>query len=227
MERFKDEFITWHHKTPIGVKVDEVFGMDSKTGKVWIEMAKQIFFEQGGDNYRVIDHFSNGAPFIDGYPGRISVSHTTNFFVVASLPKTPEVNLEEFSTRAAMGIDAERIDRNQVIKIREKFLSEQELELISKDDLTANIIAWTAKEALYKAALTSGLDFRNSITIKHLPVIDQNPEKGEAPELGKAIIELPSETGLTTYEMNLYCYESYGCCVTIAFSPKCARFGKH
>lgn len=227
MERFEDEFITWHHKTPVGVKIDEVFGMDSKTGKVWIEMAKQIFFEQGGDNYRVIDHFPNGAPFIDGYPGRISVSHTTNFFVVASLPKTPETNLEVFSTRAAMGVDAEKLDRTQVIKIREKFLSDQEMDLISEDDLTANIIAWTAKEALYKTALTPGLDFRSSIIIKQLPTIDLNTEKCETPELGKAIIELPSDNGVTQHEMNLYSYESYGCCVTIAYSPKCARFGKH
>lgn len=227
MNRFENEFITWHHKTPVGIKVDEVFGMDSKKGKVWIEMAKQIFSEQGEPYYRVIEHYSNGAPFIEGLNARISISHTDHFFVAAFLPKTPEINLETYSPRAAMGIDAERSDREQVLKIRERFLSEDELELISKEDLTSNILAWTAKESLYKAALTPGLDFKNAIQIKSLPFLDPNPEKGAVIQLGSAIIEIPTEGTLSNQEFKLYSYESYGCCITIAFSPKCARFGSH
>ena len=224
-ERFPDEFVTWHHKTFIGVKVDEVFGMDSKNGKAWVELARQIYCEQG-ENYRVIEHFENGAPYIEGYPGRISLTHTSHFFAVATLPKTPEANLNIFNPRTAMGIDAEPLNRTQVLKVREKFLNEEELSLIPKDNLEDNIIAWTSKEALYKTAFVAGLDFRNSIVIKKLPVLEKDPEKGRDKNLGEAVIQFPLETGIEKQEMKIFSYESYGCCVTIAFSPKCAKFGK-
>lgn len=226
-ERFPDEFVTWHHGTPVGVKIDEIFGMDNKSGKVWLELARQIFCEQGQPDYRIIDHFPNGAPFIEGYPGRISLSHTNNFLVVAMLPKTPELNLEIFNTRSAMGIDAERLDRQQVIKIREKFLSQEELKLIPEDNLKANIIAWTSKEALYKAAFTTGLDFKDSIHLIKLPSLSQDPLKKDNDEsLGEASVSFPESSELGTLPFILYSYESYGCCVTIALSPKCAKFGK-
>ena len=224
-ERFPDEFVTWRHKTFIGVKVDEVFGMDSKSGKVWIELARQIYCEQGED-YRVIEHFENGAPYLEGYPGRISITHTTHFLAIETLPKTPEVNLDSFNPRSAMGIDAEALNRTQVLKVREKFLNEEELNLISKDNLQDNILAWTSKEALYKTAFLPGMDFRNSIIIKRLPTLEKDPVKGSEKNLGDAIIKFPEETGISIQEMKLFSYESYGCCVTIAFSPKCAKFGK-
>ena len=225
-ERFPDEFVTWHHKTFVGIKIDEVFGMDSKSGKVWLELARQIYSEQGEPNYRIIDHFSNGAPFLEGYPGRISLTHTSHFFAVASLPKTPEVYLDSFNPRAAMGIDAEPLHREQVLKIRHKFLSEEEHGLVPEDDLKANIIAWTSKEALYKAAFTPGLDFQNSIILSKLPSLELNPEKGSENSLGEAYVRFPEDSGFFEQPMKLFSYESYGCCVTLAFSPKCAKFGK-
>ena len=218
--------MTWRHKTYPGIKVDEVFGMDSKNGRVWIELARQIYCEQGETDYRVIDHFNNGAPYLEGYPGRISVSHTTHLFVVATLPKTPEVNLDSFNPRAAMGIDTEPSHRSQVLKIRNKFLNEDEQTLIPGNDLKANILAWTAKEALYKAAFMEGLDFRNAINIKKLPVVSSDPVRGSEEILGQGIIIFPPESGIETQQMKLFSYESYGCYVTIAYSPKCAKFGK-
>lgn len=226
-ERFYDEFVTWHHKTPMGIKVDEVFGMDSKSGRVWMELARQIFCEQGEPNYRVIEHYENGAPYIEGYNGRISITHTTHFFAVASLPKTPEVNLSEFNPRTAMGIDAEPIDRVQVLKVRNKFLSEEEIKLIPENDIVLNIVAWTAKEALYKAALVKGLDFKNALKITVLPSITDSDNLDKSYTYGEAQIIFPENLGVGIQEMKLYSYISYNCCVTIAFSPKCAKFGKH
>ena len=224
-ERFPYEFVTWNHKTMVGVKVSDVFGMDSKTGKVWTELARQIYCEQGPE-YKVIEHFDNGAPFLENYPGRISLSHTDHLFVVAMLPKTPEVSLEHFNTRTAMGIDAESLERTQVIRIRDKFLSSEEQIKIPDKDLNANILDWTAKEALYKSALCEGLDFKNSITILSLPELLSDPVKGSEKSLGKALLKIPTENGYDNIEMNLFSYRSYGCCVTIAFSPKCAKFGQ-
>ena len=224
-DRFEDEFVTWHHKTPIGVKVDEVFGMDSKSGKVWEELARQIYCEMNPSSYREIDHFSNGAPFIVGYPGRISISHTSHFFVGACLPKTPETDLSKFNPRTAMGIDVESTGRSKILSLRERFLSEKELGLIPEDDIEKNIMAWTAKEALYKAAMTPGLDFRQNLMIEKLPVLDMSPEITSNPVLGEAIILFEKDVKPIEQEMILYSYLSYGTCVTIAISPNCAKFG--
>lgn len=224
----ESDLIYWRHPTPIGIKVEEISGMENKSGKLWRELAMQIYCENGINGYREVGHFSNGAPFLFGETSRISLTHTNHLLAVASLPKTPEADLTKFSQRTALGIDAESLDRSQVIKVRDKFLSDSEKDFIKEDNLEANIIAWTAKEALYKAGMTEGIDFKNAITIERLPEIDRNMNLPGAPEpvIGKAAITLPSETGLVSVAMELYCYESEGCCVTIAYSPKCAKFGK-
>lgn len=222
--RFTDEFVSWTHLTPVGVKVSEIFGMDSKSGKIWMEMARQIYCEQG-DFFRVIDHYPDGAPFLEGIPMRISITHTTHFFAVASLPKTPEQNLEEFNLRTAMGIDAESLSREQVLKVKSRFLSESEMKVIGEEDREKCIIAWTAKEALYKAAFHHGLDFKKDIRIIQLPTIDRSTS-GSMATTGRGTVCFPDETGRGEVDFILYSYESYGCCVTIALSPKCAKFGK-
>lgn len=225
------EFIYWPHPTPVGIRVEEVSGMETKSGNLWIEMARQIYCENGRDNFRDMGHFQSGAPFLFGIPTRISVTHADHLLAVASLPKTPEADLSRFSTRTALGIDAERLDRAQVLKIRDRFLSEEEAAMIDAQDLEANIIAWTAKEALYKAAMTPGMDFRADISISQLPQIDRkmNLPGAPAPVLGKAsiLVSIQKEDGSSEkkpFEMDLYSYESEGHCVTIAFSPKCAKF---
>jgi len=228
------EFIYWPHPTPVGIRVEEVTGMKNKSGKLWIEMAKQIFAENGRDSFREIGHFPNGAPFIFGYPARISITHADHLLAVATLPKTPEADLSHFGQRTALGIDAERLDRQQVFNVRNRFLSERELALVDNDSVETNIIAWTAKEALYKAAMTDGLDFREDISLEKLPSIDRkmNLPGAPAPVIGKAFITIKKndESGenkkSSTCEMELYSYESEGHCITIAYSPKCAKFAR-
>lgn len=228
-----EDFIYWPHPTPVGIRVEEVSGMEGKSGKLWREMAMQIYCENGRDGYRDVGHFANGAPFLYQTPSRISITHTDGLLAVASLPKTPEADLNRFNTRTAMGIDAERFDRNQVLKVRERFLNDEELAMIPADDLEANIIAWTAKEAVYKAGMTEGLDFRRDVRLTKLPVPDlqMNLPGAPAPILGSARLTLPAENNEgngepRTFEMELYCYPSEDCCVTIAYSPKCAKFAR-
>lgn len=215
------EFIYWRHPTPAGIKVEEVCGAEQYPQKVWVDMALQIWSENGKDGYRDIDHFPSGAPFIDGEQCRISISHADHFLAVATLPRTPEVDLEKFSPRTAMGIDAEKADRKQVLKIRTKFLSDKELEMIAEDDVEQNILAWTIKEATYKAALTEGLDFRNAISIEKLPQLKEIAgfEKDNS-SLGQATLHMPDGS---SYPMLLCSWTSEGCIVTLAYSPKCAR----
>lgn len=232
----EDEFIYWLHHTPVGIKVEEISGMESKSGRIWEVMAKQIYCENGRDGYRDLGHFANGAPFLFGQLTRISLTHTDHLLAVATLPKTPEANLAQFAPRTALGIDAERANRQQVLKVRDRFLSDTEKELVPAEDIEANIIAWTAKEALYKAAMTEGLDLRTDIILRQLPELDRkmNLPGAPTPILGKAVLRLPNPdnpTSKSEYEMELYTYLSKGetesYIITLAYSPKCAKFGRH
>ena len=220
------EFIYRRHHTLPGIKVEEVCGGEDRSLKLWIEMAYQVYSENGKEGYREIGHFRNGAPFLVGEIGRISITHTGRFLAVATLPDTPEVDLSVFSERAAMGIDAERADREQTLRVREKFLSDDELQMIDKEDVKMNVMAWTAKEALYKAAMQEGLDFKNDIRILSLPkigpavpVYDKN--EFDPIRTGEAVVKIEDKE----YPFVLYTYESEGNIVTLAYSPRCAKFG--
>lgn len=230
------EFIYWRHPSIPCIKIEEVSGGEEYSGKVWLEMARQVYAENGREAYRDIGHFKNGAPFLFGENSRISISHCPGLFIVATLPPTPECNLGEFSERAAMGIDAEREDRAQVLKIRERFLAPEELELIDSENLEANIIAWTIKEAAYKTMLVEGLDFRRSIRILRLPRLAPptpvfDPVEYGLPPTQKSLpADFFGEVHVTVGEgedviLTVYSYKSDEHIVTLCYSPKCAKFG--
>lgn len=232
-----EDFVYWRHPTLPGIKVEEVTEGEDFKGPAWLDMARQIYCENGRDEYREFGHFQNGAPFLFGSTARISVTHCPGMLAVATLPDTPEVQLSEYSDRAALGIDAERRDREQVLHLRSRFLNDSELAMIPADDLLANIMAWTVKEAVYKAAMTPGLDFRNGILIDRMPRLGPavpvyDPKEydydgtghgfGEN-DYGKARAVTPDGQ---TLDFRLFTYLSDDVVVTLAFSPRCATFKK-
>lgn len=176
------DFVYERLRTPVGVKVELVSGGEGLSKRVRELMARQVYAENGRDDYRIISHLDNGAPILEGEDCRISLTHTSGLFAVATLAPTPGANLAEFSPLTALGIDAEPIDREQVLRVHDRFLGDRELPLIAPDDLQANILAWTAKEAVYKAMLTPGLDFQQSIVITRLPKLDSEPAKSRPHE---------------------------------------------
>lgn len=251
------DFIYWRHPTLPGIKIEEICGGEDKEGKLWLEMAYQLYCENGKDGYRELGHYQNGAPFLFGEESRISISHTKGFLVIATLPATPEVDLAQFSLRAAMGVDAEAEDRTQVLRVRDKFLSELEQGMIAADDVEKNVLAWTVKEACYKALMQEGLDFKEDIMIEELPGFSPAVpvyDKKEFPEIryGRALCrvgmdeerqsrdrkqlradetESLEQKQLRTdednmIELTLFSYRSEGRIVTLAYSPKCAKFAK-
>ena len=233
----KMEFIYWRHPTVPGIKVEEVTGGECYKGNLWLEMARQVYCENGREEYREIGHYKNGSPFLYNYGGRISLTHCDGMLAVATLPATPEVDLTLFSERAALGIDAERADRAQVLRIRQKFLSEAELAMVPADDIEANVLLWTVKEAAYKAMLTDGLDFASQIHIVRIPTLASPTPVFDSKEFGlpAGVTSLPDnfigkvvvhrgELGQT--ELLIYSYRSDEHIVTLAYSPRCAKFGK-
>lgn len=214
------DFIYWRHKTPIGVKVEEITGADQRQGAVWRAMAMQVYCENGREGYRSVEHLQIGAPLLYDSFERISITHTDHFLAVATLPPTPETPLGLYSARAALGIDAERADRSQVLGIRSRFLSPDELAMTGLGEdpsvLQRSIVAWTAKEAIYKAALQPGLDLREGIRLHRLPDIDTGT-------LGEGCFVAADGH---EEEMILYAYRSEQIIVTLAISPRSATWSK-
>lgn len=237
------EFVYWRHDTSIGVRVEELSGGEDKSPRLWKILALQVFGENGSDRYREVEHFPSGAPFIAESAQRISISHTPHFMVVASLPRTPEAHLDEFSLRTAMGVDAEKADREQALRVAERVMTDEEIALMEeyafhlaegdtlrspiqpeKAKTMAAVLAWTIKEALYKAALEEGLDFQHDLRIRRFPEICKTP-LSKSPLLGEA--DIIHEGYPDPIEMRLFSYFSEGHIVTIALSPKCATFKKN
>ncbi|MDE6023591.1 MAG: 4'-phosphopantetheinyl transferase superfamily protein [Muribaculaceae bacterium] len=225
-----DEFLYERDKAPCGVAVELIYGADDKSAKVWKLFAMQILSESEGD-YRAVSHLDNGAPILDGTPQRISISHTSHFLAMASLPKTPDMNLEEVNERTAMGIDIEKSDRAQVLRIKEKFLSDKEFDLLpsvekeedaSDEDIKRHILAWTCKEALYKAVMGQSADWKNDYTLITLPKIASKIKDATTEKYGEAKITLHDPERVIN--MHLSSWEAEGHVLTLAFSPKIAKF---
>lgn len=173
------EFIYWSHKLPRDIEVAEIWGGEGKSQALWKAMALQLLAEHSDNGWRAVGHFPGGAPFFEDENRRVSITHSGNFMAIAWMPESDRVLKEEFDKSSSLGIDAEKKDRGQVLKIRPRFLSEQELQLAPEDDTEANILLWTIKEAVYKAALTPGLDFREQIRIEVLPGL-KSKQRGKA-----------------------------------------------
>lgn len=98
-----------------------------------------------------IGHEPTGAPTITGAPGIISVSHCRRGAAVAWTPGR------------AVGVDIETA-RQQLERVKSRFLCGGEMAAYG-GSLDLLLRAWTAKEALYKAALTPGLPLTTGITL--------------------------------------------------------------
>lgn len=95
-----------------------------------------------------------GVPFIlfpDGRKQPVSISHCATVLAVAIA-----------EGHYAIGVDVET-PRLQLLRVAPRVLSAQELE--NYNTLELYLQAWTLKEALYKCALTPGIDFRRDIVL--------------------------------------------------------------
>ncbi|MDE6552742.1 MAG: 4'-phosphopantetheinyl transferase superfamily protein [Muribaculaceae bacterium] len=223
-----EDFMYERETAPSGVAVETIYGADEKSAKVWKLFALQIFSEAEGD-YRSIEHLECGAPVLDGIAQRISISHTPHCMVIASLPKTPDIDLTCVNARTALGIDLEKKDRSQVLKIRDKFLSDNEKSLLpevkdidnaTERDVMTHILAWTCKEALYKADMGNARDWKEDYRITKLPLIASSIKSASSNKYGRGLIK----TADGDMEMLLSSWEFEGHIVTLAFSGKIARY---
>ncbi len=100
-----------------------------------------------------VKYDNTGKPFIDDNSFQISISHSSRWMAVAIHP----VN--------SIGIDVE-LNSERASKIKDKFLTAEEQEQIGKENPALNfLLAWSAKEALYKIIGHDAVDFRKQLRI--------------------------------------------------------------
>jgi phosphopantetheinyl transferase len=105
-----------------------------------------------------LSHLPNGAPYIEGYPYNISLSHTKGFiaFVAHLKPHLAGIDIEYRGER--------------VLRVRERFLSPGENAAIDESHAAEHILLhWCAKETLYKLLSTPGVDFRHELHVTPFP----------------------------------------------------------
>ena len=114
--------------------------------------------------------------------------------------------------------------------------------MVPAEDTEANIIAWTSKEAALKAVMNPSIDWRGEIRLSRLPglgpaVVAFDPEEfhvankdellekvaGEAEVVFRAAEDAPAEK----VKLTLYSYRSDDHIVTLAYSHRCAKFGRN
>jgi len=105
------------------------------------EAVMRILRRNFGQNVTLL-HDHDGAPSVDGFDGYISISHCNGMAAVAIHPSL------------RIGIDIET-PREQLQRVSRKFLTDDESTRFH--DIEDLLWAWTAKEAIYKAAGIAGL----------------------------------------------------------------------
>lgn len=101
-------------------------------------------------------HAPSGRPLLENADGlHISISHSADYVAVV------------FGPIEGIGIDVEQ-PRTQLVRVAPRVLSAAEMVVYGCSE-SLLLKAWTLKEALYKAALTEGVDFRRNIALPLSP----------------------------------------------------------
>ena len=104
-----------------------------------------------------ITYKETGSPYFVHTPLSVSISHTSSFACLALGSVTFGVDIEQYGSKA--------------LALTDKFLKPQEKELSHKVSIVAErfaVLAWSAKEAVYKAANDVSLSLFQDITIEHV-----------------------------------------------------------
>ena len=116
-------------------------------------LATRLLLQQLLGEKTEIIYQESGRPHIKNSAKNISISHSKNLVVI-------------FISDYLGGIDVEIADRN-INKVVSRFLNPKELSWIeqSKNPKLLKMLFWCAKEAIYKCACQSGLQFDTQIFI--------------------------------------------------------------
>ena len=131
-------------------------------------MASRVLLKQMLGTTDFVDLFvdKNGKPDLVNYDYQMSISHGKEYTAVI------------LSDKYTVGIDIESI-RPDLDRIKQKFMSTEELARLSEDRYLAQIlIYWSAKEVLYKIYAKRKLDFRAHMGIDEFDIQDEGQLRG-------------------------------------------------
>ena len=103
-----------------GIHVDDLLDLPVKRQRE--VAAERLLLQQAFGKPVTLTHDGQGAPMVTGMDVSISITHTVGLVGLA------------WNAHLVVGLDAERIDRRQVIKVRDKFLNAAEQQCIAEDD---------------------------------------------------------------------------------------------
>ena len=94
----------------------------------------------------------SGQPLITSMQRNVSITHSGKFAGAM------------VSSQQAVGLDLEEVS-DKVMAIRHKFINEAEDKFLDANDSMSTLVAWSAKEALFKWYGKGEVDFRKNMTL--------------------------------------------------------------
>ena len=99
-----------------------------------------------------ISYSKTGKPILSNGK-EMSISHSGDIIALA------------ITSNQLCGIDVQELTE-KTIKLRQKFLSEEEMTLINETNLVGNCLAWSSKETLFKMVDEENMPFKSCFKIK-------------------------------------------------------------
>ncbi len=124
----------------------------------WIAV-RALLHVMGEDATHII-YADNGAPLLENSGRYISISHTKGYVCVA------------LSDTDRIGVDIERIT-DRVERVRSRFVRDDE----DITSLLQLLVAWSAKEAVFKLLLRTEVDFKEHLRISGMPSLTESTDK--------------------------------------------------
>jgi phosphopantetheinyl transferase len=103
--------------------------------------------------YELVRIADTRKPFLPGEQYHFSISHCGDYAAAI------------VSSNRRVGVDIE-IPVEKIIRVRDKFLSPEEMDLFGELDIDGLTQAWSAKEAVFKWFGDGGIDFREHIRLR-------------------------------------------------------------
>lgn len=146
----------WHITEPLSFFTDKLLQVPpfKNEGKALQWCATRYLLNVVNNQSLTVEKLPTGKPIVQNSPLNISLSHT---HVLAAVMQSTQFNV---------GVDLEVV-HPKVKKVAHKFLSTAEMESVSSENETEQLITyWSAKEALFKLYGIGEVNFRTELTVE-------------------------------------------------------------
>lgn len=117
-------------------------------------LAERLLLHRITGRYAPVAHNADRAPRIEGFDAHVSIAHSRHWLCIAVGSRPIGIDIEGHGRRLAA--------------VRQGFLNAAEQQWISVDDALPLLVAWTAKEAMFKAiGVRQGLHYRDDLRLSH------------------------------------------------------------